>query len=389
MIDRKIDNNRPARKRASSGMGASVAALAVSLVMASSLLSANASAETPAERCKRETAAYNSAWATSWVRAHPGTKPADAPPPPVPYRCGGGGGGGGQPPTFSPDEPAPPSSTATPPPSTSAEPADGSSGPSLHPSTERNEPANGVDQDQSPVGGGEREEYPDIPDDELRKLINISVRNFNTSIRKLRSDLQTFARQMSLPYSEVLSSAERNAFDAVQVSNPSADSTCGKPANQPVGQARGEGDFFYSDSCLGGYNHGHNGIFTSPSATMEASDDQGVHDVENAAASMRVNPQKYYVKSENATNHQKHLAAEYALSKDGKGYNSAGFANNRKGGPDVGHFNCSQLVWAAYYETSRIDLDKDSYGSWLGRNVSPNPGVYPKDLTGSPLVVAY
>lgn len=45
-----------------------------------------ASAETPAERCARETNAYNQAWATSWAAAN-GQPASQAPPPPVPYVC--------------------------------------------------------------------------------------------------------------------------------------------------------------------------------------------------------------------------------------------------------------------------------------------------------------
>ncbi|MFD4785079.1 hypothetical protein ACFWNH_29075 [Rhodococcus qingshengii] len=45
-----------------------------------------ASAETPAERCARETSAYNSAWAATWAASHPGN-PGPAPAPPVPYVC--------------------------------------------------------------------------------------------------------------------------------------------------------------------------------------------------------------------------------------------------------------------------------------------------------------
>lgn len=45
-----------------------------------------ASAETPAERCARETSAYNSGWAATWAASHPGN-PGPAPSPPVPYVC--------------------------------------------------------------------------------------------------------------------------------------------------------------------------------------------------------------------------------------------------------------------------------------------------------------
>ncbi|UXF70028.1 hypothetical protein [Rhodococcus qingshengii] len=45
-----------------------------------------ANAETPAERCTRETSTYNSAWAASWAASHPGN-PGPVPAPPVPYVC--------------------------------------------------------------------------------------------------------------------------------------------------------------------------------------------------------------------------------------------------------------------------------------------------------------
>ncbi|MDY6810865.1 MAG: hypothetical protein SW127_17920 [Actinomycetota bacterium] len=45
-----------------------------------------ASAETPAERCARETATYNSAWAQTWAASN-GRPASEAPPPPVPYVC--------------------------------------------------------------------------------------------------------------------------------------------------------------------------------------------------------------------------------------------------------------------------------------------------------------
>ncbi|MCD2147543.1 hypothetical protein [Gordonia paraffinivorans] len=85
--------------------------LAVLVVAANAMVSAlvvisapTASAETPAERCARETAAYNSAWAQSWAASN--GKPADqAPPPPVPYVC---------------VDPGPPTSSTTPPPSVTA-----------------------------------------------------------------------------------------------------------------------------------------------------------------------------------------------------------------------------------------------------------------------------
>lgn len=52
-------------------------------------LNSPAQAETPAERCQRETQAYNDAWKRQWTQTHPieVAEGKTAPPPPVPYRC--------------------------------------------------------------------------------------------------------------------------------------------------------------------------------------------------------------------------------------------------------------------------------------------------------------
>lgn len=64
-----------------------VVAVSVFAVLASLVVPADpASAETPAERCARETAAYNSAWAQTWAASN-GRPASEAPPPPVPYVC--------------------------------------------------------------------------------------------------------------------------------------------------------------------------------------------------------------------------------------------------------------------------------------------------------------
>ncbi len=104
-------------------------ALAAAVLIAISL--APASAETPAERCKRETTAYNNAWKNSWVATHPGKKPSDAPKPPVPYKCGSNDG---PPPTVQPTTTAPeaPSDTTAAPTATPD-----SSGPAVNAPTTR------------------------------------------------------------------------------------------------------------------------------------------------------------------------------------------------------------------------------------------------------------
>ena len=121
-------------------------ALAAAMVLAISL--APASAETPAERCKRETSAYNNAWKNSWAASHPGKKPSDAPPPPVPYKCGGNNDG--PPPTVQPTTTTPDASRETVEPSTET-PSDGT-GPNMNAPTERRDLEH-PDSGQRTIGG--------------------------------------------------------------------------------------------------------------------------------------------------------------------------------------------------------------------------------------------
>nr|WP_156524222.1 hypothetical protein [Gordonia sp. LAM0048] len=80
-------------------------AIGITTISALALITVpTASAETPAERCARETAAYNSAWAQSWAASN-GKPASQAPPPPVPYTC---------------VDPGPPTSSTTPPSSVTA-----------------------------------------------------------------------------------------------------------------------------------------------------------------------------------------------------------------------------------------------------------------------------
>ncbi|VFA89608.1 Uncharacterised protein [Gordonia paraffinivorans] len=142
------------------------AALAVVTIGASIGLVAGigvADAETPAERCKRETAAYNDAWKNTWAAANPGKKPSDAPKPPVPYKCGGGQDGG-VPPTLSPGADTPETKT----PEKDAEPSTSDSkgsggptssaptvagGPRSTAPTSRRDNVNGVDRNQPRIWG--------------------------------------------------------------------------------------------------------------------------------------------------------------------------------------------------------------------------------------------
>ncbi len=140
--------NNITRLRSLFWSAASVAATIAVMIMLVVVITPPANAETPAERCKRETAAYNNAWKNTWAQANPGKKPSQAPPPPVPYKCGR-------------NDQAPPEIATPERPGTSTpdvvEPEDPTvdsrrEGPALNPPTERSEPATGVDPDQPAIG---------------------------------------------------------------------------------------------------------------------------------------------------------------------------------------------------------------------------------------------
>lgn len=126
---------RSEQRNTLAGMIAGVAAMIFALALALSLTPSPASAETPAERCKRETSAYNAAWAAI------GKKP------PAPYTCGGSNE---PPPTLSPTTPEEtPDETVAP--TTSAPAGDDDSGPGMNAPTERRELEH-PGQGQAPIG---------------------------------------------------------------------------------------------------------------------------------------------------------------------------------------------------------------------------------------------
>ncbi|GAA4744877.1 hypothetical protein GCM10023217_12380 [Gordonia alkaliphila] len=140
-------NNATGLRSLSWAAASFVATIAVVIMLLVVIGPPPVSAETPAERCKRETTAYNNAWKNTWAQANPGKSPSQAPQPLVPYKCRGGNDG-------PPPSPPPSPSSAAPDPTTEPEkpaPTRGE-GPSLNPTTQREEPASGVDQNQSRIG---------------------------------------------------------------------------------------------------------------------------------------------------------------------------------------------------------------------------------------------
>ncbi len=133
-------------------VAASFTAAVVTVIGLLIAITPTANAETPAERCKRETTAYNTTWKNTWAQANPGKNPSDAPPPPVPYKCGGGNDGPPPTPPSTSAPTAPPLSESTPPPSTRND----GPGPSLNaPATRREIEHPGPD--SSPIGRNSRD----------------------------------------------------------------------------------------------------------------------------------------------------------------------------------------------------------------------------------------
>lgn len=143
-------NQYDSARRRSAIIAALVAALAIASAIALTASIAPVNAETPAQRCKRETTAYNNAWKHTWAQANPGKELSDAPKPPIPYRCGGGTGPAPTLPPSSSDSPSAPT-TSSPPTDTPSE----RSGPTLTPPTSRHDKASGLDPNQPPIEGSD------------------------------------------------------------------------------------------------------------------------------------------------------------------------------------------------------------------------------------------
>ncbi|HEY5853766.1 MAG TPA: hypothetical protein VIW24_06845 [Aldersonia sp.] len=143
----------------------------------------------------------------------------------------------------------------------------------------------------------------------------------------------------------------------------------------PIPRARPAGDLFYSDPATGipivpgQYEHGHNGIHVTQADTVQALDpDRGAQLVSGSDPNRRLyNPQLMEVMTDDS---MRGRAVQYARTRVGSGYNK-NFAFNRRDWKDgeVGTYNCSQLVWAAYMNASGGGIDLDADGGW---------GVWPK-----------
>lgn len=128
------------------------------------------------------------------------------------------------------------------------------------------------------------------------------------------------------------------------------------------------GDIFYNPASTAGVKHGHVGIYSSQYRIVEAPG-FGLVSRERSVGQVSVykTSQLMYVKISES---KRKAAGRYAKNKLlNKPYNIY-FATNKK--PYGKNMNCSQLVWAAYKNSAKVDLDGNG-----------GPGVYPNDIVNS------
>lgn len=128
------------------------------------------------------------------------------------------------------------------------------------------------------------------------------------------------------------------------------------------------GDIFYNPASTVGIKHGHVGVYSSQTRIVEAPGiKQRSRETDIRNVSVYKTSQLLYVKISES---KRKAAGRYAKNKLlNKPYNIY-FATNKK--PYGKNMNCSQLVWAAYKNSAKVDLDGNG-----------GPGVYPKDIVKS------
>ncbi|MFT4157578.1 MAG: YiiX/YebB-like N1pC/P60 family cysteine hydrolase [Microbacterium sp.] len=151
-------------------------------------------------------------------------------------------------------------------------------------------------------------------------------------------------------------------------------SSSGGGGTVTLGSATRKGDIFISPSSTLFIEHGHTGIYYTTATIVEA---PGTGSKSRSASASSIKVGKGAVKQYvSTTQANRNKAANYAYnSMRGKPYN-ANFANNRY--VPASSYNCSQLVWGAYKQTTSIDLDSNG-----------GLGVYPYNIKDSNKTVTY
>ena len=128
------------------------------------------------------------------------------------------------------------------------------------------------------------------------------------------------------------------------------------------------GDIFYNPASTVGIKFGHVGVYSSQTRIVEAPGvKQRSRETDIRNVSVYKTSQLLYVKISES---KRKAAGRYAKNKLlNKPYNIY-FATNKN--PYGKNMNCSQLVWAAYKNSAKVDLDGNG-----------GPGVYPNDIVKS------
>ncbi len=215
---------------------------------------------------------------------------------------------------------------------------------------------------------------PEDPAEVMRELVAL---NPGATEAQLRAAAEEAARESGLSTEETLLRALEEARASVEAASAAEvesapRSSGGGTVN--LGRAKHVGDIFVSPSATLFVQHGHTGIYHSPTKFVEA---RGA-----GYRSRSVDARTYQVgrgavkQSVSVSTAKRNAAASHAYNRlRGKEYNMNFMFNKSTTGAQM---NCSQLVWAAYKAGAGIDLDSNGGG-----------GVYPYDIKNSPLTRTY
>ncbi|WP_328811807.1 hypothetical protein [Rhodococcus sp. NBC_00294] len=203
------------------------------------------------------------------------------------------------------------------------------------------------------------------------KVEQLAVLNPGASAPDVLQEAQRLSAELGRTLQDIVEAGLTEAAEGVGNANPGVDTLLPTP--------RGPGDFFFSASATARVNHGHNGLFITLTHSIEANQaTDGVYIIDNTIGSnggrMMKSPEMFWVNTSSAMRQQ---AVDFALTKVGAGYNPQFWSNKVV---DAVAYNCSQLVWAAYYGPSQGAVDLDAGGGL---------GVWPVDLKYSNLAVPY
>lgn len=208
--------------------------------------------------------------------------------------------------------------------------------------------------------------------------------NPGTSAGEITQNIKNYAQSQGISEAAAAKAALADARSSAAEAKPAllakdstlslASSSSGGSGTVTLGSAVRKGDIFVSPSSTLFINHGHTGIYYTPSVVVEA---PGVGKLSRSIATSTYRVGKGAVKQYiRGTTTQRSKAANLAFnSLRGKAYNT-NFAFNKDA--YASKMNCSQLVWAAYKRATGIDLDGNG-----------GPGVYPYNIKDSSKTVTY